>query len=509
MRDKVKRIVIVGGGTAGWMAAVAIAKQAAGAGYSIELIESDEIGTVGVGEATIPPITEFNRNMQIDENDFMRATQASFKLAIEFVDWYRRGESYIHPFGFYGVQMHGIYFHHFWLRHRMHGGGGVPEVFNQNIIASRLGRFGKAPPDDPQPIPFMPYAYHFDAGLYARFLRGIAEKLGVKRTEGKIVSVQQHGESGFIESVTLGDGRVVAGDLFVDCSGFRGLLIEQTLKAGYDDWSDVLPCDRALAVPCARIARTTPYTRATAREAGWQWRIPLQHRTGNGYVYCSQFLSEDEAASLLLSRLDGTALADPRPLRFVAGRRRQVWKKNVIAVGLASGFLEPLESTSIHLIQSMIARFLFFFPGHCFDQASIDKFNELARDEMEEIRDFLVLHYTATERDDTPFWRHCRAIPKPDSLRQRWEMYEQAGNIIIEAGTLFRESSWFAVYDGQGLRPKAYHPFADIPSNEELASRFARISRAVQQRVASYPLHDDYLRQNCAAPPVPMKEKMA
>ncbi len=509
MQNKVKKIVIVGGGTAGWMTAVGLAMPTAGAGYSFELIESDEIGTVGVGEATIPPIGEYNRAMQIDENEFMRATRASFKLGIEFVDWKRRGEAYLHPFGYYGVQMHGIYFHHFWLRHRLQGGGGLPEVFNQNIVACRQGRFGKMLPNDRLPLEGMPYAYHFDAGLYARYLRGVAEKLGVVRTEGKIVSVQQDGESGFIRSVTLDDGRVVAGDLFVDCSGFRGLLIEQTLHAGYDQWNDVLPCDRAMAVPCERAARTTPYTRATAREAGWQWRIPLQHRTGNGYVYCSEFLSDDEAASQLLGRLDGAPLADPRPLRFVAGRRKEVWKKNVIAIGLASGFLEPLESTSIHLIQAMIQRFVFFFPGHCFDQASIDKFNQLARKEMEEIRDFLVLHYAATERDDTPFWRHCRAIRKPDTLQQRWDMYEQTGNIIVEVGVgnLFRESSWFAVYDGQGLRPKAYHPFADIPSNEELAKRFARISAAVHERVATFPMHDDYLRQHCAAPP--MMEKMA
>ena len=505
---KVNRIVIVGGGTAGWMTASAFAKMSMGMGYSIELIESDEIGIVGVGEATIPPINQFNVSMQIKEDEFMRATQASFKLGIEFVDWFRRGESYIHPFGTYGVPMHGILFHHFWLRHRLQGGSGSPEVFNQNIIACRRDRFGKVQPNDPLPLEFMNYAYHFDAGLYARFLRGIAEKHGVVRTEGKIVSVQQNGESGFVKSVTLEDGRIIAGDLFVDCSGFRGLLIEQTLHAGYEDWTRWLPCDRAMAVPCARVAVTTPYTRSTAREAGWQWRIPLQHRTGNGYVYCSQFLDDDEAASLLLGRLDGAALAAPRPLRFVTGRRKQVWKKNVVAIGLASGFLEPLESTSIHLIQSMVARFLSFFPGHGFDQASIDKFNSLARIEAEEIRDFLVLHYTATERDDTPFWRHCRAIEKPDSLKQRWEMYEQNGNIIVELGLLFREASWFAVYDGQGLRPKSYHPFADIPSHEELARRFALMSGDVQKRVASFPTHDDYIRMNCAATPM-MKEKMA
>ncbi len=502
-----RRVVIVGGGTAGWMTAMSFARLAQGAALSIELIESDEIGTVGVGEATIPPICDFNRTMQIDENEFMRATQASFKLGIEFVDWYDKGSSYIHPFGFYGVQMHGIYFHHFWLRHRMQGGAMEAGAFNMHIQACHSGRYGRPLPGDRLPLPPMSYAYHFDAGLYARFLRGIAEGLGVKRTEGKVVHVQQNGESGFIESVKLDDGRVVEGDLFIDCSGFRGLLIEQTLHAGYEDWSHWLPCDRAMAVPCDRVAATTPYTRSTSREAGWQWRIPLQHRTGNGYVYCSQFLSDDEAAGSLVSRLDGAAQAAPRPLRFVAGRRKEVWKKNCVAVGLASGFLEPLESTSIHLIQSMVARLVFMLPRGGFDQATIDKFNALARLELEDIRDLLVLHYTATIRDDTPFWRHCRAIPKPDSLRQRWEMYERSANIIVAAGDLFREPSWFAIMNGQGIKPTSYHPFADIPSDAELERRFVLMSGDVQKRVQTFPLHDEYIRMHCAAPPVAEKGK--
>src|SRR5688572_2301743 len=399
MQRKVRKIVIVGGGTAGWMAAAAFARMSQGVPYDIELIESDEIGTVGVGEATIPPIGDFNRTMKIDENEFMRATQASIKLGIEFVDWTRPGHSYIHPFGHFGVQMHGIYFHHFWLRHRAQGGTMSPDVFNMHIMACRMGRFGKTRPDDQLPLPHMVYAYHFDAGLYAAFLRRMAEADGVKRTEGKVVHVQQNGEDGFIESVKLADGRVVQGDFFIDCSGFRGLLIEQTLHAGYEDWSHWLPCDRAMAVPCERVAATTPYTRSTSREAGWQWRIPLQHRTGNGYVYCSQFIGDDEAAGSLLKRLDGAALAEPRPLRFVAGRRKEVWKKNVAAIGLASGFLEPLESTSIHLIQSMVARLMFMFPRDGVDPATVDRFNALARLEIEEIRDLLVLHYTATERE--------------------------------------------------------------------------------------------------------------
>ncbi|HEX6636905.1 MAG TPA: tryptophan halogenase family protein, partial [Steroidobacteraceae bacterium] len=396
-------------------------------------------------------------------------------------------------------------FHHFWLRHHLHGGTMEPGEFNLHITACRDGRFGHIRPDDRLPLPEMAYAYHFDASLYARLLRSLAESRGVKRTEGKIVHVEQNGESGFVESVKLEDGRVVAGDFFIDCSGFRGLLIEQTLKAGYDDWSEWLPCDRALAVPCERVASTTPYTRSTSRDAGWQWRIPLQHRTGNGHVYCSEFTSDDEAARVLLDNLDGAAQADPRPLRFIAGRRREVWKKNVVAVGLASGFLEPLESTSIHLIQSMVARLLFMLPSAGFDQATMDKFNALARSEIEDIRDFIILHYAATERDDTPFWRHCRAMKVPDSLRQRWEMYERSGHIIVAAYDLFKEASWFAVFQGQGVKARAYHPFADIPSDQELQRRFDLMAGDVKKRVATFPLHDEYIRMHCAAPPMPAK----
>jgi tryptophan halogenase len=503
--QNLKRILIVGGGTAGWMAAASCGKLLEGGGYTIELVESDEIGTIGVGEATIPPIVDFNRSLQIDEVEFIRATQASFKLGIEFVDWTRLNHSYIHPFGQYGVQMQGIFFHHFWLRHKAQGGTLSHDAFNSSTIAARAGRFARSMPNERSPLGPLGYAYHFDAGLYAAFLRKMAEGLGVKRHEGKVVDVKLRGEDGFIESITLGDGRVLAADLFIDCSGFRGLLIEQTLHAGYEDWSEWLPCNRAMAVPCDRVAATTPYTRSTAREAGWQWRIPLQHRTGNGYVYCSEFLNDDEAASLLLSRLDGTPRAAPRPLRFIAGRRKECWKKNCVALGLASGFLEPLESTSIHLIQTALAKLLFLFPGSGFDQATIDKFNSLVRGEYEEIRDFLVLHYKATERTDTAFWRHCQAIKSPDTLKQRWEMYRQSANIVAVPGDLFKESSWFAVYTGQGVQPSHYHPFADIPSDEELKRRLDLISSDVVKRVESFPTHDEYIREHCAAAPLPEK----
>jgi tryptophan 7-halogenase len=506
---KIRKIVIVGGGTAGWMTAVSLARMSAGLPYSIVLVESEEIGTVGVGEATIPPISAFNSALQIDEQEFMRATQATFKLGIEFADWYRRGQAYMHPFGQFGVEMHGISFHHFWLRHRAQGGKTESGVFNVNMVTSYSGRYGRLRADHPGPLPPTPYAFHFDAGLYAAFLRRLAEAAGVKRFEGKIVHVQQNAADGFIESVKLEDGRVVPGDLYIDCSGFRGLLIEQTLHAGYEDWSRWLPCDRAMAVPCERVSATTPYTRATAREAGWQWRIPLQHRTGNGYVYCSQFLGDDEAARLLVDRLDGEPLAEPRPLRFLAGRRREIWKKNVVAIGLSSGFLEPLESTSIHLIQSAIARLLSLFPREGFEQVVVDKFNTLAYAELEQIRDILVLHYTATARDDTPFWRHCRAIERPESLLRRCELYQRTGAIHSDAGDIFKVPSWFSILEGQGLPAQAWHPFADIPSDTELARRFDLLSSEVLKCVRTFPLHDDYIRAHCAAAPIRMKSRKA
>jgi tryptophan halogenase len=496
MTRRVRKVVIVGGGSAGWMAAAALSKHAGGL-FDIELVESEEIGIVGVGEATIPSILDFNRSLKLDEAEFMRATQATIKLAIEFADWLRPGRSYMHPFGFFGVEMEGIPFHHFWVRYRAQGGKLSHEAFSQNTIAARAGKFGRA--TDRLPLPQLGYAFHFDAGLYAAFLRKMAEALGVTRTEGRVVDVQQNGEDGFIESVRLQDGRIVAGDFFLDCSGFRGLLIEQTLKAGYEDWTHYLPCDRAVAVPCDRVDSTTAYTRATAREAGWQWRIALQHRTGNGYVYSSRFLSDDEAASRLLSRLDGRPQADPRPLRFVTGCRREIWKKNCVAIGLSSGFLEPLESTSIHLILTAIKRLLFLFPGDGFDPATIARFNELTRTEVEEVRDLLVFHYTATERVDTEFWRHCRAIQRPDSLLQRLEMYERNGNIVLTPNELFREPSWFSVLTGQGVTARGWHPFAEIPSADELNRRFDLMAGDVLKRVQSLPAHDDFIHRYCAA----------
>jgi tryptophan halogenase len=493
------------------MAAAALAR-AIEFPISIQLIESDEIGTVGVGEATVPHLRSYNASLQIDEVDFVRAVQGTFKLGIQFVDWGSVGSSYVHGFGTIGHEYRSLPFHQYWIKLRRQGKAHPLDEYSLNAAAAPAGKFMSGASDVPagSPLAQVAYAYHFDAGLYARYLRRYAEARGVRRIEGEVIDVRlkSDGDDGFVDLLALKSGQTIGADLFIDCSGFRGLLIESALKTGYEDWSRWLPCDRAVAVPSERTGPATPYTRSTARDAGWQWRIPLQHRTGNGYVYSSAHLSDEAAASTLLRHLDGRALADPRVLRFTAGRRRRMWNGNCVALGLASGFLEPLESTSIHLIQSAIARLMFLFPGNVFDQATIDKYNDMARVESEEIRDFLVLHYTAIERDDTPFWRHCRAIKKPDSLLAKWEMYERSGNIVAVPGDLFREHSWFAVYSGQNVIPSRWHPFADIPDAAELERRLNLIAGDVRKLVATFPAHDDYLRQYCAAPPLPAGKAM-
>ena len=491
---RVNKIVIVGGGTAGWMAAAGLSKVLAPAGVLIELVESEEIGTVGVGEATIPQLLHFNALLELDENEFVRATQATYKLGIEFVDWQRIGARYIHPFGSYGIAMLGVDFQHFWLKGRHLGERTPLDAYSLGAVAARQGRFLRPLPDQARsPLSKISYAFQFDASLYARFLRGIAERRGVRRTEGRITQVHQRGETGLVEAVSLADGRRVEGDLFIDCSGFRGLLIEQALGSGYEDWTGWLPCDRAVAVPCARVEDPIPYTRATARPAGWQWRIPLQHRTGNGYVYCSRYVSDDEATATLLAILDGTPLAEPRMLRFTAGHRRRPWIGNVVSMGLASGFLEPLESTSIHMVQSAIARLLTFFPSACFEQAEIDEYNRQTILEYVNVRDFLVLHYRATERSDTPFWDYCRTLPPPPGLQRKLALFRTNGRIARDKDELFTETSWLAVMAGQGIEAAGYHPVADLIDDEDTLRRLADV-RAVNQRAALLmPRHVDFL----------------
>ena len=488
---RIERIAIVGGGTAGWMAASVLARMLGGR-CAIELIESADIGIVGVGEATIPPIIDFLRFLGIDQNNFVEQTQATYKLGIAFRDWRRQGHQYWHPFGLFGPQINRLPFYHYWHKAKAQGLAATVDAFSVETAFAEANKF-IFPQNTLGIARDLRYALHFDAALVARYLRGYAEHLGVVRLERKVVAATQR-EDGFIDELVFESGDRLRADFYIDCSGFRGLLIEETLKTGYEAWSRYLPCDRAVAMPTEIRGPRTPYTLSTARPAGWQWRIPLQHRIGNGYVYCSQFLNDDEAARLLLGRLDGAPRAEPRPLKFTAGRRKQTWIKNCVALGLASGFLEPLESTSIHLIQSALARLLFLFPGRGYDAATLARYNALAAAEMEEIRDFLLLHYKATERTDTPFWQHCRAIPLTPSLEQRWAMYRENGNIVNAPGDLFKESSWFAVFTGQGVRPATYHPFADLPNAAELQRRLDLIRGDVLKRVQSFPTHDEYLR---------------
>jgi len=503
MNDKrVTNIVIVGGGTAGWMSASALAK-ALSRDFSIRLIESDEIGIVGVGEATIPQIKLFNNALDLDERDFVRKTQGTFKLGIQFVDWGRLGDRYIHGFGTIGQDLGLIQFHHYWLKLFKQGRAEDVAAYSLNTAAAPVNKFVNTMNVENSPLSNIAYAYHFDASLYARYLRGYAEARGVRRTEGKIVGVEQRGADGFIESVVLESGEKVGGDLFIDCSGFRGLLIEQTLKTGYDDWTHWLPCDRAMAVPSENVGPPTPYTRSSARTAGWQWRIPLQHRTGNGYVYSSKYISDDEAAATLLKHLDGRALADPRPLRFVTGKRKKFWNKNVVAIGLASGFMEPLESTSIHLIQSGIGRLISCFPEQDFSQTLIDRYNAQAAFEFERIRDFLILHYHATERDDTPFWNYCRTMSVPQQLKDNMELFRESGRFYREGEELFAVTSWVQVMLGQRIMPKTYHPLVDNLSDAELTEFVGGVGTLMRRCVAAMPTHAEFIARTCAAEKVP------
>ncbi len=495
----IRKLVIVGGGTAGWMAAAALARAFSTQNYTITLIESDEIGIVGVGEATIPTIQEFNQMLGIDENEFMKAVNGTFKLGIEFVNWSAPGSKYFHPFGVYGVDMNGINFNQFWMRYRQAGGSADFGLFNPQTLAARQNRFGRMKDINPN-VPPVNYAFHFDASLYARYLRGYCEKLGVVRQEGKVTQVTQVPETGDIASVTLESGRTIEGDLFIDCSGFRGLLIEQTLKTGYEDWSKWLPCNRAAAVPCEKVGPTTPYTRSTAQEAGWQWRIPLQHRTGNGYVFCDSYLSEDKAADLLLQRLDGKAQAEPRIIRFVTGHRKKQWSHNVIAMGLASGFLEPLESTSIHLVQEAALTLLRYFPKESITNSQRECFNRDMLGAYDNVKDFLIAHYKITQREDTPFWAHCKHMDIPDSLKFRLESFAQHNQSLVRASELFKEASWFAVLVGQGLMPKSYLPLADIMPEDEFRWRMDKLREGSAGLANMMPSHESFIAKTCPSP---------
>ena len=497
----VRNIVVVGGGTAGWMAAAALAK-VLGPDYSIRLIESEEIGTVGVGEATVPHLKLFNKVLEIDEIEFVKQVQGTFKLGIQFVDWGRMGDRYIHGFGTIGHDYGLLPFHQYWLKLFLKGQATGIGAYSLNTVAGPLGKFMASATDVPpsSPLANIAYAYHFDAGLYARYLRGYAEKRGVRRTEGKVVDVLLRGTDGFIEAVKLDSGEKVGGELFIDCSGFRGLLIEQALKTGYEDWTHWLPCDRAFAVPCENVGPPTPFTRSTARPAGWQWRIPLQHRTGNGYVYSSAHLSDDEAAQTLMQNLDGRALGEPRMLKFTTGMRKKFWNRNCVAIGLASGFMEPLESTSIFLIQSGIARLINLLPDQNFSPVLIERYNAQSVFEFERIRDFLILHYCATERSDSPFWNYCREMTIPAPLENVIRLFRDSGRFYREAEELFALTSWVQVMLGQHILPRAYHPVVDQLPEKELNELVGGVRTIIAACVDAMPTHSQFIARYCQAP---------
>ncbi|HTG39768.1 tryptophan halogenase family protein [Sphingomonas sp.] len=494
-----RQIVIVGGGSAGWMTAAALSSLLDPREVTITLVESDAIGTVGVGEATIPDILAFNRMLGIGETEFMKATQATFKLGIEFVDWGRKGDRYVHPFGQHGVDMQGIDFHQYWLRARGEGATDPIEAYSLCAVAAQAGRFVLPDPNPRSVLSQIRYAYHFDATLYAAFLRRYAEARGVRRVEGAVRNVRRHAENGFIAGLDLGDDRAVDGDFFFDCTGFRALLAGDTLGVGFVDWSHWLPCDRALAVPSAHQGPLAPYTRSTARDAGWQWRIPTQRRVGNGHIYASAFLSDDRAADMLLSSLDGAALADPRPIRFRAGCREAFWTDNCIAIGLAAGFLEPLESTSIYLIQEGISRFISLFPRADIPDIVRTEYNRHMRTEFEQVRDFIILHYGATERDDTPFWDYCRTMKLPDTLVHKIELFRRTGRVFRYNDELFARPSWIAVMLGQHIVPQDCDPVvATLPAND-IAHSLKSMRGAIAAAVERMPMHQDFIERHCPA----------
>lgn len=497
---KPERIVIVGGGTAGWMAAAALAQFLRGArAAEIVVVESSQIGTVGVGEATLPTIRGFNHILGIDEIDFIRKTQATFKLGIEFVDWSRPGRAFFHPFASYGAPMNAAAFHHLWLRLRQLGDTSELSEYCLPVAMARLGRFAQPNITPKAPFGAFSYAFHFDAALYANYLRDYALARGVTRMDRRIVDVVLHGDDGSIDAVVLEGGEHIAGDLFVDCSGFRGLLIEGALRTGYEDWTRWLPCDRAVAVPCERRVDPPPYTRATALDAGWQWRIPLQHRTGNGYVYSSHYISDDEAASVLHDRLEGPALAEPNFLRFTTGQRRKFWNKNCVALGLAGGFIEPLESTSIALIQSGISKLLTFFPHRGIETADTDEANRLMREEFERIRDFIILHYKATQRTDTQLWRDCSAMGIPETLARKIALFRSRGHIVRYAEESFEDSSWLTLYAGFDLLPDCYDPRADDVDEQVLRRNLHQMRKVIAATASAAPLHGEFIARHCAA----------
>ncbi len=499
MSTPLKEIVIVGGGSAGWMTAAALSSLLKPKDVSITLVESDEIGIIGVGEATIPDIINFNQLLGINEAEFMKATNATFKLGIEFFDWGRKGDRYIHPFSSHGVDMNGFDFHQYWLHSRAHGNTHPIDDYSLCAVTARHNKFVLPDPNPRALRSHIRYAYHFDAVLYAKYLRAYAEKRGVRRVEGKIQTVGQAPETGDITELKLEDGRSVGGQFFFDCSGFRSLVLGQTLGIPYVDWSHWLPCNSAQAVPSRHSGPLLPYTRATARSSGWQWRIPTQARTGNGHIYSRDFMSDDEATTILLAGLDGEALASPRTIRFTAGHRQSFWSKNCIAIGLASGFLEPLESTSIYLIQEGVSRFISLFPDASLPEVLRTEYNRHMQTEFEQVRDFIILHYKATERDDSPFWTYCRTMAIPDSLEHKIALFREGGRTFRHNDELFSRPSWVAVFLGQNIMPRTYDPVVATLPPPEVAESVESMRLAMLDAAGGMPTHEQFIMNYCPA----------
>ena len=500
----IKNIVIVGGGSAGWMTAAALSRMMPSGkiGQSkvkITLIESDKIGTVGVGEATIPDMINFNAMLGINEAEFLKAVNGTFKLGIEFIDWAKKGESYIHPFGTHGVDMEGIDFHQYWLHAHAAGQADRLQDYCITAVAAETGKFIKPDPNPRSLLSHLRYAYHIDATLYAKYLRGYAEERGVNRVEGIVETVTQDSETGDITGLTLGDGQEIDGDFFFDCTGFRALLSKKTLGVGFKDWSHWLPCDTAQTVATERVGDLIPYTKATAKTAGWQWRIPTQHRTGNGHIYSSKYMGDDEAREILMEGLDSEPLSEPRKISFRTGCRESFWTNNCISIGLSAGFLEPLESTSLYLIQVGISRFISLYPSAGVSPVIRDEYNTLLRKEFDQVRDFIILHYKATERDDSPFWNYCRTMDIPDSLSRKMELFSEAGRVFRYDDELFSKPSWIAVCLGQNIFPKVSDPIvANIPI-EQVNHSLKSMRNAMVQTAEKMPTHAEFLARYGAA----------
>lgn len=491
------KILIVGGGTSGWLAAAMLTHFLRRDVCQVELVESEELGTIGVGESTVPPLVGLLQRLGIDEHEFMRATDATYKLGIQFLDWHQRSEKYFHPFGVVGRPIGSHEFYQCWLKAREQGDSSCLHDYAPSSVMAEHGRFFPPAKLRHTPIGGANYAYHVDATLMARFLRGYAEERGLKRTEGKVAQVTRRPD-GFIESVTLEDGTSLSSDFFIDCTGFRGVLIEQALGTEWTDWSEYLPCDRAIALKTERSQQLHPYTRASAQPAGWSWRIPLRHLLGQGYVYSSRFSTDTAAKATLMRNLDGAPVTEPKLIAFRTGYRKEIWRGNCLSLGLAAGFIEPLEATAIHLIARGLDFFLRYFPDRACEPALVREYNRRMSADLEEIRDFVVLHYCATARDDSPFWQWCAQMPLPDSLRERIELFRAQGIVREGLDELFRASSWQAIFEGMGIRPKRYSPRLDNVDYAEIATTLKTARAAIQGMVSHLPTHEEFLRNHGA-----------